>query len=142
MRALFLGIDPGLSGAIALVNVDGQLVAVEDMPIAARGSGRVKHEVDAGGIAHPVRPRVRDMAHGIVAVVGAMPSRVLPACSPSAISAASPPRSSASVKIGLELLPRWSGAHGRTPTDGIFAGGSAPPVARCPAHLRQAPRVR
>jgi crossover junction endodeoxyribonuclease RuvC len=73
VNAIFLGIDPGLSGAIALVNGYGELVAVEDMPIAARGGGRVKHEVDAAGITHMLRPHVSDIAHGIVERVGAMP---------------------------------------------------------------------
>ena len=53
--SVYLGIDPGLSGAIALVNDDGRLVMVEDMPTTARGNGRVRHEVDAGGIAHLLR---------------------------------------------------------------------------------------
>jgi len=47
---LYLGIDPGLSGAIALVDGETRCVMLEDMPTAARGHGRVRHEVDAGGL--------------------------------------------------------------------------------------------
>ena len=43
---------PGLSGTIALVNADGSLFAVEDMPTTARWNGRVKREVDAAGLNH------------------------------------------------------------------------------------------
>lgn len=44
-----IGIDPGLSGAIGIL-LDGMLVAVEDMPIVAKGSGSVKNEVDPAGL--------------------------------------------------------------------------------------------
>jgi crossover junction endodeoxyribonuclease RuvC len=44
-----IGIDPGLSGAIAVLR-DGQYVAVEDMPTVAKGSGSVKSEVDPAGL--------------------------------------------------------------------------------------------
>ena len=43
-----IGIDPGLSGAIGVLR-DGVFVAVEDMPIVAKGSGAVKNEVDPAG---------------------------------------------------------------------------------------------
>ena len=44
-----IGIDPGLSGAIGVLR-DGAFVAVEDMPIVAKGSGAVKNEVDPAGL--------------------------------------------------------------------------------------------
>ncbi len=56
VSTLYLGVDPRLSGAIAVVNGDDRLIAVDDMPIRARGSGRVKHEVAAAAIAHLLRP--------------------------------------------------------------------------------------
>lgn len=46
---LTLGVDPGLSGALALLGPD--VVIVEDMPVMPRGNGRVKHEVDAAALA-------------------------------------------------------------------------------------------
>lgn len=73
--SLYLGIDPGLSGAIALVNDDGRLHSVEDMPASARGNGRVKHEVDSGGIAHLLRPHAAEVTFGIVESVGARPGQ-------------------------------------------------------------------
>lgn len=44
-----IGVDPGLSGAIGILN-DGRFVAVEDMPIVAKGSGSVKNEVNPSGM--------------------------------------------------------------------------------------------
>lgn len=41
-----LAIDPGLSGAVGLLE-NGVFVAVEDMPIVAKGFGSVKSEVNA-----------------------------------------------------------------------------------------------
>ena len=72
---LFLGIDPGLAGAIALVNDNGRFAVVEDMPTTRRGNGRVKHEVDAGGIAHLLRPHAAEVTFGIVELVGARPGQ-------------------------------------------------------------------
>src|SRR4051812_44333855 len=61
VTAFYLGIDPGLAGAIALVRADGSLGMVEDMPTSARGSGHVKHEADATGLAHLLRPHVSEI---------------------------------------------------------------------------------
>ena len=48
-----VGIDPGISGAIAIINGTGTLLCVEDMPIMAKGKGgsRVKSQVNAAGLA-------------------------------------------------------------------------------------------
>ena len=73
--SLYLGIDPGLSGAIALVDDDGRPRMVEHMPLNVRGAGRVKHEVDAGGIAHLLRPHATDVTFGIVESAGARPGQ-------------------------------------------------------------------
>ena len=73
--SLYLGIDPGLSGAIALVDSDGGLAMLEDMPTMARGNGRVRHEVDAGGIAHLLRPHATDVTFGIVESASARPGQ-------------------------------------------------------------------
>ena len=43
-----IGIDPGLTGAIGVLN-DGHFVAVEDMPVIVKGKGKVKNEVDVSG---------------------------------------------------------------------------------------------
>lgn len=44
-----IGIDPGLSGAIGILN-EGRYVDVVDMPIVSKGSGSVKSEVDPAGL--------------------------------------------------------------------------------------------
>ena len=44
-----IGIDPGLSGAIGILN-EGRYVDVVDMPIVSKGSGSVKNEVDPVGL--------------------------------------------------------------------------------------------
>jgi hypothetical protein len=72
---LFLGVDPGLTGAIALVDADGRLHMIEDMPITARGNGRVKHEVDSAGLIHLLRPHGADIVHGVLEVLGARPGQ-------------------------------------------------------------------
>jgi crossover junction endodeoxyribonuclease RuvC len=44
-----IGVDPGLSGAIGILN-EGRYVDVVDMPIVSKGSGSVKNEVDPSGL--------------------------------------------------------------------------------------------
>lgn len=44
-----IAIDPGLSGAVGVLR-DGAFLAVEDMPVVAKGSGSVKSEVDPAGL--------------------------------------------------------------------------------------------
>jgi crossover junction endodeoxyribonuclease RuvC len=44
-----IGVDPGLSGAIGILN-EGRYVDVVDMPIVSKGSGSVKNEVDPIGL--------------------------------------------------------------------------------------------
>lgn len=52
-----LGIDPGLSGALALLDPHGKLVDVQDMPTMIRGSGkgRTKHQVNASALSKIIR---------------------------------------------------------------------------------------
>ena len=71
----YCGIDPGLTGAIALVNPDGTLHSVEDMPTQARGYGRVRHEVDAAGLLHLLRVEAGAIAFALVERVGARPGQ-------------------------------------------------------------------
>jgi len=47
---LTIGIDPGLSGAIAILE-HGNYHSIHDMPVVLKGSGSVKNEVDAAGLA-------------------------------------------------------------------------------------------
>ena len=106
---LYLGIDPGLSGAIALVSDNGRFVMLEDMPTTARGNGRVRHEVDAGGIAHLLRSHASDIVHGIVEQVAAMPRQGVASMFSLGHSLGTATAVVASIGIGFELLPpaRW-----------------------------------
>lgn len=45
----YLGIDPGLGGAVGVLDEDGQFVCVHDMPTCAATTGR--RQLDAGGLA-------------------------------------------------------------------------------------------
>ena len=107
--SLFLGIDPGLSGAIALVSGDGQFVMVEDMPVTRRGNGRVRHEVDAGGITHLLRSHAGDIVHGIIELVAAMPRQGVASMFSLGHSLGTATAVVASIGIGFELLPptKW-----------------------------------
>jgi crossover junction endodeoxyribonuclease RuvC len=75
VRDLFVGIDPGLNGAIGILNADGSLHSVEDMPTLFRGKGTVKREVDASGLAHLLRPLANEIRLVVVEKVGAMPQQ-------------------------------------------------------------------
>lgn len=68
---LLLGVDPGLSGAVVLVTVNGSLHNVEDLPTMARGNGRVKCKVDAAALLRQLRTHAGEIAHGLVERVGA-----------------------------------------------------------------------
>lgn len=50
---VYVGIDPGLSGAIAWLTPKGPFVS--DIPIVLKGSGFVKNEVDAAGLISMLR---------------------------------------------------------------------------------------
>lgn len=73
---LIVAIDPGLTGAIAFLR-DGSYVAVEDMPIVAKGIGSVKNEVSPAGLKQLIRKHLIE-GEEVVAVlerVGAMPGQ-------------------------------------------------------------------
>lgn len=72
---LYLGIDPGLTGALAILNGDGSMHSVEDLPVMMRGKGRVKHELDPAALARLLRPHVADIKLAVVEQVGSMPGQ-------------------------------------------------------------------
>lgn len=72
---LFLGVDPGLTGALALLYSDGRMHSVEDLPVMARGKGRVKHEVDPAALARLLRPHADLIRLAVVEQVNAMPGQ-------------------------------------------------------------------
>jgi crossover junction endodeoxyribonuclease RuvC len=75
MTTLYLGVDPGLSGAVAAVDARGHVHLLEDLPTVTRGNGRVKRELDAAGLAHLLRPIAADIKVAVVEQVGSMPGQ-------------------------------------------------------------------
>lgn len=71
-----VGIDPGLDGAVGFLQ-DGQFIAVEDMPVVAKGSGSVKREVDPAGLVRLLRHHTLGQDIVVVALerVNAMPGQ-------------------------------------------------------------------
>ena len=49
-----IGIDPGLTGAIAVLESNGRLVAIHDLPIGGNGKGKakVKNQISAPELAN------------------------------------------------------------------------------------------
>lgn len=79
-----IAVDPGLTGAMAVLLSNGVAVDVIDMPVVDSGKGFVSRIVDARGLAYHVRryapaiERIGDKAQGVRAVmerVGAMPAQ-------------------------------------------------------------------
>lgn len=74
---LFLGIDPGLSGALALLDTKTGSIAVHDVPThELRRNGKTKREIDL----HALARLLDDMAKGagtriVVEQVGSMPGQ-------------------------------------------------------------------
>jgi crossover junction endodeoxyribonuclease RuvC len=68
---LTIGIDPGLSGAVGVLR-DGSYLAVFDMPTVSKGSGSVKQEVDAAGLA-AILQQFDDARMCVIERVNAMP---------------------------------------------------------------------
>lgn len=72
---IFLGCDPGLTGALAAVDSAGHVHLLEDLPTITRGKGRVKRELDPAGLAHLLRPIAGDIKLAVVEQVGSMPGQ-------------------------------------------------------------------
>ncbi len=75
MSGLYLGVDPGLSGAVAAVDRQGHVHLLEDLPTITRGNGRVKRELDPAGLAHLLRPIAADIKLATVEQVSSMPGQ-------------------------------------------------------------------
>jgi crossover junction endodeoxyribonuclease RuvC len=58
MTPLFVGIDPGLTGAVAVLDHGGNLLALDDLPVIANGKGgsRVTRQIDPAGLAALLPP--------------------------------------------------------------------------------------
>lgn len=56
-----IGMDPGISGAIAILSLDGQVLELHDMPVFAvtkkvKGKDRTKRHIDVHGVGTILRP--------------------------------------------------------------------------------------
>lgn len=79
MTAYVVGVDPGLTGALALIGQPG-LIAVADIPVMAKGAGagRVKSEVNPAGLAQLLRDWLNGHFDDVMVVierVSAMPGQ-------------------------------------------------------------------
>lgn len=70
---LVVGVDVGLGGAFGVLNHDSTFCMLEDLPVVARGRGRVKRELDGNGLANLLRPIARDIRLCCVEAPTAMP---------------------------------------------------------------------
>ena len=73
---MYIGIDPGLSGAMAALSDDGSLMALQDTPVltlkVARGT---RHEYDCPGMAGLLIPYAGAGLHVIIEEAQAMPGQ-------------------------------------------------------------------
>lgn len=73
---MIVGIDPGVSGAIAGVSPSSRFAWVEDMPIATQMTKTRKHnQIDAAGLARVLRPRLAEITLVLIERVHAMPGQ-------------------------------------------------------------------
>ena len=71
---IFLGIDPGITGALAAATPSGKLEWVMDMPVRDAGKkGRKAQEIDGAELARLLRPHLPDIAEAWIEEVHAMP---------------------------------------------------------------------
>ena len=76
MRTIWIGLDPGLLGAIAFFDATKGTLAVFDMPVMelVRG-GRKKNELSASGVAQILKPKDDETRRVLLERVGAMPGQ-------------------------------------------------------------------
>jgi crossover junction endodeoxyribonuclease RuvC len=70
----YVGIDPGLSGAIAFITGTGAY-AVHDIPIMAKGTGTVKNEINANGMRQILQKTITLEPVAMLERVNAMPGQ-------------------------------------------------------------------
>lgn len=73
MKALIMGIDPGLSGAVAVLDDAGGVVLLEDLPVVQFSTARIKNRVDGALLADMLKPYAGDIRLAVVERVGARP---------------------------------------------------------------------
>lgn len=73
---MFVGIDPGLRGAVGIVDADGALVAVHDTPtLALRIARGTRHDYDVPGMCALLQPYTDQHAHVVIEASQAMPGQ-------------------------------------------------------------------
>jgi crossover junction endodeoxyribonuclease RuvC len=74
---IILGIDPGLSGALAFFHVEKGHLSIVDMPtVEVIRNNKKKNEINAGALAHIIKvAQAEDTIHATLERVGAMPGQ-------------------------------------------------------------------
>lgn len=72
MKTLVLGIDPGLSGAVAVIRGD-TVEFLEDLPTVQFSTARIKNRIDGAMLASMLEPYAADIRLAVVEHVGARP---------------------------------------------------------------------
>lgn len=70
-----LGIDPGLTGAVAAVSPTGVAELLEDLPTLERGRGRVRRELDAAALSRLLYPHAGGIRLAVVEQVSSRPGQ-------------------------------------------------------------------
>lgn len=71
---MIIGIDPGNTGAIAVLDING-FVEVHDMPLMANGKKNQVNGAELSKIIRDIRNRAAGDVHAVVEKVGAMPGQ-------------------------------------------------------------------
>ena len=73
---MYLGIDPGLTGALAALHADGRLLALHDVPTLTLHTSRgTKQGYDVPGMCALLRPYAATQAHVLIEESQAMPGQ-------------------------------------------------------------------
>ncbi len=73
---MFCGVDPGLTGAVAIVDATGALVAVQDVPtLRLRVARGTRHDYDVPGMCALLAPYAGASLHVIIEAAQAMPGQ-------------------------------------------------------------------
>lgn len=76
MSSFYLGIDPGLSGALAFYNPGANLLSIFDMPThEIKVNGKLKRQLDLYGLGRIIDTMGHDLVVALVEQVNAMPKQ-------------------------------------------------------------------
>jgi crossover junction endodeoxyribonuclease RuvC len=75
MMSVILGVDPGLSGALAFMDADGNIETI-DMPVhRLKRGGKVRRELNLSTLARLIDDRASGITHAYVELAGARPGQ-------------------------------------------------------------------